>query len=205
MDTTKTAVDHQAITETIHKWMKESPGGMMESPGVLSYTTQYGYVARLQARCDELDWRLSYARISQTEDGMISVRFSAVVKPHDANRDKRIVIKEWADTLPLAICLAIEAAIKELKPEPAPTQELDITHGDKGRVSRVWLNAAGVRTGESRSVMRRCRSEHGEDGILFGGAGAVHITDVDQCCRIIRWLIDQRQSMMRQERLVGAR
>ncbi len=197
MDTDKTDVDHDAINFAIHKWMYQYRV-MLQAP---RFTSDYEYVRVMQNRCDELDWQLEYQRRAPIKDGTSCEEYIAMLRPPMVDGNGRRVrrIDKSADTLPLAICLAIVAAIEELKPEP--TQVLDITPGDKGRVDRVWLNGKGVRTGDLCSVMRRCRNKNGDDGILFGYGGQVHLANSGQCGSIIEWLICQTEAMKRLERL----
>lgn len=173
METTEKSVDHAALNETIHEWMYHgSTLGPLTAP---SYTSDLGFLPTVQDRCDELDWRLRYRMAAPS----VSERYTAAVSP-PREGGERWIAREVSDTLLLAICLAIEAAIEKLKPE----RELHITHGYAGYVQCKRSGMDGPNTILARGVRDDC----GGDGVQFCCGRSVHITDVRQLRTIARWV-----------------
>lgn len=173
---TENSVDYYvAINETIHAWMFEPQS---EAPS-RCFTLDYDCVRLMQARCDELDWKLEYQRRAPNENDT-NKEFIARVRPSkiDGNGQRLRRIDREASTLPLAICLVVVAAIEELK--SGPSHSLGVKYGADGFVRRA---------GNVASIASRCVDEkEGGDGVTFHGTGSVHLTSPNQLRRIADWL-----------------
>ncbi len=170
-------VDLNALNEVIHAWMKASPT-LSSSDFATRYSEAYGLVRLLQARCEEMDWRLTYERTGNAPTRNGGEWYTVQVQlPKLGAR-----IERAAHTLPLAICRAIEAAIEELKPEPET--RLHITLGSGGYVQCKRSGMDGPHT----ILIRGVRDECGGDGVQFCCGPSVHITDIGQLRDIAQWL-----------------
>ncbi len=178
----KTNVDHDAINATIHKWMRKSPSIMVPRKPGLNFSRCYNWLSSLQDRCDELGWRLNYRRVVQNAIGESARFFAAMSLPVGDSTTQRRFLEWSADTLPLAICLAVVAAIEKL--EQKPEQRLITNYGSDGFVQVVMDDDSRVNT----IAIRGIREEEGGDGIQFCCGRSVHITDPGQIRDIAKWL-----------------
>ena len=167
-----------AINTAVRQWMRESP--TITTPMGVIFTSNYARVTLLQARCDELDWRLSYSR-----DYGTVCEFTATVRPVVVHERARVPVTGQAGTLPMAICMAVAAAIERMTPpKPAePERELVTLSGPYGCVK--YKNIEGDRYAV---LLDRCGIDD-KDGVrFFDHRHSVHITDPKVLLEIADWL-----------------
>ncbi len=170
-------VDHDALNELIHGWMKESPK-LFVSDLATEYSTDYDLVPLLQRRCDEMDWQLDYQRAGNAPTRNGGEWYTVQVQL------PKLGARTFAatNTLPLAICRAIESAIDELKPEPE--RDLVFMRGPSGFIK---FRGFGDEQNYGLIADRLKSSVSGADGVRFHGEPLVHIENPDQLRDIARW------------------